>query len=155
MFYAFFVKSMRKKILISIVLLLVGQAIIFAQRGTSLSRPIQVQESDSYISQSKENKELSLADILHAINNNQKISSLKSSKSLKTKTIIANEKVKNTSSLEILNTKRNVVNEQNNLNLEIDNEPITSMSLFKKPYSKLKATEKQFEKIMQLEEKQS
>lgn len=84
---------MKKILLISIILLAVQQQ-TFAQRGTSSSRPIQVQESDSYISQSKENKELSLTDILHAINNNQKIPSLKSSKSLKTKTIIANEKVK-------------------------------------------------------------
>lgn len=37
------------------------------------------------------------------------------------------------------------------MNLEIDNEPITSMSLFKKPYSKLKATEKEILKNKQLE----
>ena len=124
---------------------------IFAQRGTSMSRPIQVQEINTYISQSKEQKELSLADILNMINNNQRIPELKPSRSIITKTTVANEKVKNKPSLEIIETKQKVINEQNNLTLEISDEPVTSMSLFGKTFNELSETEKVILKNKQIE----
>ena len=141
---------MINKFLISVVLLFVQQQ-IFAQRGTSMSRPIQVQEINTYISQSKEQKELSLADILNMINNNQRIPELKPSRSIITKTTVANEKVKNKPSLEIIETKQKVINEQNNLTLEISDEPVTSMSLFGKTFNELSETEKVILKNKQIE----
>lgn len=135
---------MERKVLIIAFLLIFK--FNFAQRGTSASRPIQVQESNTTLSQSRENRELTLSDILNAINNNQKIPTGKSKN--RNDVRIDTESKNITTSLlksKVTNINKPITQQSESSQL------VTSLSLFKKPYSKLTTSEKEILKKKQLE----